>query len=156
MNQGCWCSSTHYCTSFHFPDQCTHSNLMNWKVSQKKERKQQKKHKAKGISLTRASDTSAIKARVASAIKRSRGVGAGGINVAVIARSLAKTLVVIGASHTNSTVSRVAGTGERARSVGAGRCPIRTVVSTSLANAFVVIGASRTSSIESRITGAIE
>ena len=78
----------------------------------KKKENKKKKHKAQGISLTRASDTSAIKARVASAIKRSRGVGAGGINVAFIARSLAKTLVVIGASHTNSIESRVASTSE--------------------------------------------
>ena len=86
------------------------------------------------------------------AVIRARGVGAGGILVAIIATPLIKTLVYIDAAHSVSSESRITRTSEAPNGVGTGGGRV-TIVATTLALALVAISASGAIALKSGVTG---
>jgi len=86
------------------------------------------------------------------AVIRARGVGAGGILVAVVSAQR-KTLVYIDAAHSVSSESRITRTQVAPNGVGAGGGRV-TIVAAALPLALVAVSTHVTSPVESRVAGA--
>jgi len=86
------------------------------------------------------------------AVKRTRGVGAGGILVAIIATPLIKTLVIIDAAHSVPSESRITRTRVAPKGVGAGGGRVANVATT-LPLALIAVGASGAIALKSGVAG---